>query len=200
VPLYHIPDGIDGQVGGAVSANLDLEGRFPPWSRENRRVMKGKGGLKVERGFVEGSPMIGQVLARLGHRQRYEFENLVTGFTVEDDGVVHKSFQARDRELAWGFKGRTGFDATIDYRLDPGPILERLYRGQERKGKVRGWERVLKEALKGLDKTPISLGGTLDAPRLKMDLLPVPGGKTEIPIPLNDLLNGLLGGKKKKKQ
>jgi hypothetical protein len=196
VPLYHIPDGIDGQVGGAVSANLDLEGRFPPWSGENRKVLKGKGGLKVDRGFVEGSPMVGQVLARLGHRQRYEFENLVTGFTVMDDGVIHKSFQARDRELAWGFKGRTGFDTTIDYRLDPGPILERLYRGKERKGKLRGWERALKEALQGLGKAPISLGGTLDAPRLKMDLLPVPGGKTE--IPLNDILNGLLGGKKKK--
>jgi hypothetical protein len=195
VPLYHIPDGVDGRVGGAVSANLDLAGPFPPWAGGNRKAMTGKGGLTVERGFVEGSPLISQTLARLGHRQRYEFENLVTGFDVKEDGVNHNSFQARDRELAWGFKGRTGFDTTIDYRLDSGPILERLYRGKERKGKLEGWERILKDALKGLEKAPVSLSGTLDAPRLKLDVLPVPGGKTE--IPLNDLLKGLLGGKKK---
>ena len=196
VPLFHIPEGVNGRIGGTISGKFALQGPYPLAVDPELATLKGSGELLVQKGFVEGSPLVGQILTGLGQDRSYAFHELATRFHVEDRAVVHDSFTARGREMAWGFKGQTRFDTTIDYRLDPGPLLERLYRRKEKSGKMRGWERLLKEALKGLENVPVSLGGTLDSPSLKLMELSklAPKGKD----PVNQLLEGIFGGKKKK--
>ncbi len=197
VPLYHIPEGIDAQVGGKLSGSFQLAGPFPPAADTDLKALKGKGAIQIDSGFVEGSPLVGQILAGLGKKARYAFKDLKTDFHLEDSTVTHDSFTARGREMAWGFKGTTKLDTTIDYRLDPGPLLERFYQKRARKGKkVKAWERALRDLAGGLKDLPVSLGGTLDAPRLKLLEGALPGQGND---PVNNLLKGLLGGKKKKK-
>lgn len=196
VPLYHIPEGLDGQVGGALSGSFQVAGPFPPAADGDLKALRGKGSIRIDSGFAEGSPLVGQILAGLGKRTRYEFKDLKTDFRLENSTVFHDSFTARGRELAWGFKGTTKLDTTIDYRLDPGPLLERFYQKRaSKKKKVKAWERALRDLAGGLKDLPVSLGGTLDAPRLKLLEGALPGKGKD---PVNNFLKGLLGGKKKK--
>jgi len=199
VPLYHIPEGLDGQVGGGLSGKFTLAGPFPPSTDMDLKALKGGGSVSVDRGFVEGSPLVGQILQGFGKKTSYEFKNLNTSFHLTDSTVFHDSFQARGRELAWGFKGTTKLDTSIDYSLDPGPLVERIFRKKESRRKLKRWERVLRDVAKGVKSLPVSLGGTLDSPKLKFDPGALPGLGSG-PDPVNKLLEGILGGKKKKKR
>ncbi|MBN2490468.1 MAG: hypothetical protein JXQ29_06430, partial [Planctomycetes bacterium] len=193
IPLYHLPEGVDGRIGGALSGTVAIRGPLPPRSPADLALLEGSGRVRVDRGFVEGSPVVGEVLAQLGRRGRYEFEDLQTTFRLSDSTVFHESFQARGRELAWGFKGTTRLDTAIDYRLDPGALLDRLDGGKKNQDRQKGWERVLREAFGRVEELPISIGGTLDAPRL---VVRVPGAPEGGEDPVGELLEGLLGGRK----
>lgn len=169
VPIYHVPKGVEAQLGGRVSGQCELAGPVPLDRPLDRNALVGKGTLQVDQGVVHGSALVAKLLSRLGGRDRYGFESLETRFRLADGMVHHETFRTRDRDLTWGFKGATGLDGSIDYRLDPGPIVERIYRRKEKKESRRGWEKILQGALGSLAELPIGLRGTLDRPEFQLN-------------------------------
>lgn len=169
VPIYHVPKGVEAQLGGRVSGQCELAGPVPLDRPLDRNALVGKGTLQVDQGVVHGSALVAKLLSRLGGRDRYGFESLETRFRLANGMVHHETFRTRDRDLTWGFKGATGLDGSIDYRLDPGPIVERIYRRKEKKESRRGWEKILQGALGSLAELPIGLRGTLDRPEFQLN-------------------------------
>ncbi len=200
VPIYALPEGVDAQVGGAIDATFNAKGPMPTTIDELAGLVGG-GSAKVVGGHVSGSPLVQQVLMATKGKAKYAFDTVTTAFKVREGNVIHDSLTVKDRELAWGFKGKTGFDQAIDYTVDPGPLVERLYRGRSRDGKLKTGDKILKALLSNMEKFPIGVGGTLMRPTLKLsDISSLGGIEGDLGKALGGALDGLLGGKKKRKK
>lgn len=200
VPIYALPDGVDAQVGGAINASFTAKGPMPTTLDELGRLV-GTGKAMVAGGHVTGSPLVQQILMATKGKAKYAFDTVTTAFQVREGNVIHDSLTVKDRELAWGFKGKTGFDQAIDYTIEPGPIVERLYRGRAKDRKLKTGDRIVKALLSNMEKFPIGVGGSLMRPTLKLsDLSSLGGLEGDLGKALGGALDGLLGNKKKRKK
>ena len=163
-----------GALAGSISATLELDGQG--FDQESlRRALKGKGSLRIADGKINGSRVFGEltkVLGSVGGANLTEvlFEQVGSDFTI-GSGQVEASkvfFVGREgsklRNL--GLSGRVGLDHALDFGVDLGALQETV--GDKK------LQRILKESRRILgDKgLPLRLKGSLEQPRLDLDVAP----------------------------
>ncbi|UCF77665.1 MAG: AsmA family protein [Candidatus Eiseniibacteriota bacterium] len=112
------------------------------------------------------SPIVAAVVGLTGLEQKgeYPLKDFATSFLVEDGKLVVPRCQLVEKHSTWEFSGSTGFDGTLNHRVNVTLSKER----SDRLGSLKGLDRLLKDN-EGRVVLDFLVGGTVKKPSLDWD-------------------------------
>ncbi len=150
---------------GQTFLEIDFEGELgqdvPPLSS-----VVATGRVRTAKASAIASPLVAAVTAWTGLEPKgeYPLKDFATSFLVEDGRLVVPRCRLADENSVWEFSGSTGFDGTLNHRVN-------VTFSPEYSGKIaslKGLERLLKDN-EGRVVLDFTLGGTVKRPSLKWD-------------------------------
>ncbi|MCF7958192.1 MAG: hypothetical protein K9M57_07080, partial [Phycisphaerae bacterium] len=195
-PLF----GMMARMAGAVS--LEVEDVFVPLYKQEKRNDRGKGVLNISemRMMPKGQLLELMQLAGVNDREYQRMKVGVTKFTIGDNRLTYDDLTLWFNDTyALTFFGSVGFDDTLDLTVSI-PISIQLLDKMKVRGAVGDYVRLLAGA-----RVDIPMTGTRQNPQLnfgQVDLKPLidKAVKALIKEQSGNLLDDLLGGKKKKEK
>lgn len=124
------------------------------------------GNVRTAQASAIAGPVVSAIAQWTGLEQKdeYPLRDFATSFLVEDGRLVVPRCLLAEENSAWEFSGSTGFDGTLDHRVNV--TFSKKY--SEKLGSLKGLEQILKDN-EGRVVLDFIVGGTVRKPTLKWD-------------------------------
>ena len=172
VPVLAAPEG---KLSGTLNMQFKAKGNGLNWQDDLSKSLSGEGEIDIKDGYLKGGKVISKVLKAIGGRGKYEFEQIVTRFVIEDSKIINDDISVNGEEFDIGLSGWTSFDGRIEYSADAEGLGSHL--GGDA-GKILG-------SFSEGSKLPIVVTGTISKPKLSF--------KWPKPENIGSILQGILG-------
>jgi hypothetical protein len=152
---------LKGQTFFEIDFKGELGQQMPPLSS-----VVATGTVKTAKASAIASPLVAAVAIWTGMERKgeYPLNDFATSFLVEDGRLVVPRCRLANDNSVWEFSGSTGFDGTLDHRVNV--TFSSEY--SERVVSLKGLERLLKDN-EGRVVLDFTVGGTVRKPSLKWD-------------------------------
>ena len=152
-------------MSGLSFFEISVEGKLPEDVSPLKSVAA-KGQVKTAQAKAIGSPLVSAIASwvGLGKSDQYALRDFATSFLVQDGRVILPQCRLEEKNSMWDFAGSTGFDGTLDYKVNV--TLSQEY--SKRIGSPKGLDQLLKDD-QGRVVVDLIMGGTVKKPTFKWD-------------------------------
>jgi len=175
-----------GQVKGMFDAEFHVEGHGLTWET-TKDSMTGTGKLSIGGLGLPADSMLVEIARLAGAKDgAVTLDDAGAQFGIKGGWIEYTSLTAAQKETRYDLTGKVSLDGKLALGMDLLPLVEKFGGGD-----------VYKDASKYVDKLPLTIGGTVSAPKLKApDLKALARGA--IGNAVNEQAGGLLDKLKKK--
>jgi uncharacterized protein involved in outer membrane biogenesis len=170
---------------GRFSTDVSLKSRLNPDMMPDLNSLEGKGRLKTNQVVVTGFEPLNKLADALGGMDKFkkaEFSNLDISYSFSNGKVTYEKFPFKTGSIAGEVQGSTGFDQTIDYKMNMEVPTKDMPSGAKQavtgllsKANMLGVNATLPEKVK----LNALFGGTVTNPTVKTDVKELTSGVVE---------------------
>jgi len=152
-------------MSGLSFFQISVEGNIPKDTSPLKSVAA-KGQVKATQAKAVASPLVSAIASWVGFQKsdQYALRDFATSFLVQEGRVILPQCRLEEKNSMWDFAGSTGFDGTLDYKVNV--TLSQDY--SKRTGSLRGLEQLVKDD-QGRVVLDLIVGGTVKKPVFKWD-------------------------------
>ncbi|MCX5801185.1 MAG: hypothetical protein NTX17_07360 [Candidatus Eisenbacteria bacterium] len=152
-------------MSGLSSFEISVEGTLPEDASPLKSVAA-KGQVATTQARAIASPLVSAIASWVGLEKtdQYAIKDFSTSFFVQEGRVILPQCSLEEKNSTWNFAGSTGFDGSLDYKVNV--TLSQEY--SKRTGSLRGLEQLLKDD-EGRVVVDLIVGGTVKKPAFKWD-------------------------------
>jgi hypothetical protein len=152
-------------MSGLSFFEISVEGKLPEDTSPLKSVAA-KGQVKTTEAKAIASPLVSAIASWVGleEKKEYALRDFATSFLVQDGRVILPQCRLEEKNSMWDFAGSTGFDGTLDYKVNV--TLSQEY--SKRTGSLKGLDQLLKDD-QGRVMLDLVMGGTVKKPTFRWD-------------------------------
>jgi len=185
IPILIVPS--DGKLSGKGDLSVQANWRGTNWDSEISKTIKGEGELNLKDGTIQSQNVLSLILKYFGKPEALRFEQISTGFRLEDGKIYNDNIKVDGEELDFSIKGWTSLAYVPSQKGNP---MEYSLSGDFSKLSLgKDAEKVLSFFGEDKQTIPIAIAGTVQKPKVSIKM---PKAK--------DFFKGILSPPEKKKK
>lgn len=152
-------------MSGLSFFQISVEGKFARDVSPLGGVVA-KGEVRTTQARAIASPLVSGIASLVGLQKndQYALKDFSTTFLVQDGRVILPQCRLEEKNSSWDFSGSTGFDGTLEYKVNV--RLSQEY--SKRTGSLKGLDQLLKDD-QGRIVLDLVVGGTVKKPTFRWD-------------------------------